>query len=120
MAAYRASKHDSTGYSPNQLMMGREARTPVDIVYGTFEEEPAVDYDGYAGALQERLTTAYEEVRKKLRAAAQQYRRYYDVKVRPNRYEIGQWVYYFNPRKYAGRQDKAKGGVMQYHFRLPF
>jgi len=26
--------------------------------------------------------------------------------VRPCRYKIGQWVYYFNPRKYAGKQDK--------------
>jgi len=50
--------------------------------------------------------TAYEEVRKELRAAAQRYKRYYDIKVRPHRYEIGQWVYYFNPRKYPGRQDK--------------
>jgi len=106
MAVYRASQHDSTGYSPNQLMLGREARMPVDIIYGTAEEEPAVDYDGYVGALQEKLVTAYEEVRKELRVAAQRYKRYYDIKVRPHRYEIGQWVYYFNPRKYAGRQDK--------------
>jgi len=79
---------------------------PVDIIYGTSEEDPAVDYDGYAGALQEKMVTAYEEVRKELRAAAQRYKRCYDVKVRPHHYEVGQWVYYFNPRKYARRQDK--------------
>jgi len=39
---------------------------PVDIVYGTSEEEPAVDYDGYVGDLQEKLVTEYEEVRKEL------------------------------------------------------
>jgi len=87
-------------------MFGRETRMPVDIVYGTAEEEPAVDYDGYTGALQERLVTAYEAVRKELRTAAQRYKRYYDIKVRSHRYEIGQWVYNFNPRKYAGHQDK--------------
>jgi len=33
---------------------------------------------------------------------------YYDIWVRPNSYRIGDWVYYFNPRKFAGRQDKWK------------
>ena len=106
MAAYRASRHDSTGYSPNRLVLGRETRMPVDIIYGTAEEEPVVDYDSYVGALQEKLVSAYEEVRKELRTAAQKYKRQYDIKVRPHRYMVGQWVYYFNPRKYAGKQDK--------------
>ena len=31
MAAYRATQHDSTGYSPNMLVLGRETRAPPDI-----------------------------------------------------------------------------------------
>ena len=31
LAAFRATRHDSTGYSPNYLVFGREVRTPVDI-----------------------------------------------------------------------------------------
>ena len=64
MAAYRASRHDATGYSPNMLMMGRKTRMPVDIVYGTPNELNTTSYDGYAGELQERLVTAYDEVRR--------------------------------------------------------
>jgi len=40
MAAYRASRHESTGYSPNFLTLGREVRGPVDIVYGVADEGP--------------------------------------------------------------------------------
>ena len=29
MAAYRASRHEATGYSPNFLVLGREARAPL-------------------------------------------------------------------------------------------
>ena len=106
MAAYRASRHDSTGYSPNFLTLGREARMPVDIIYGTPEGIPATSYDGYVGNLQEKLITAYEDVRTELRRAAQRNKRYYDLRVRPHEYRTGDWVYYFNARKYPGRQDK--------------
>ena len=34
MAAYRASVHDTTGYTPNFLALGREVRAPLDIILG--------------------------------------------------------------------------------------
>src|SRR6218665_861759 len=34
LAAYRSSRHEATGFSPNLLMFGRETRAPVDLVYG--------------------------------------------------------------------------------------
>ena len=58
LAAFRATQHDSTGYSPNYLVLGREVRTPVDIVYGDPEEEPADDYDDFVEKFRERSTTA--------------------------------------------------------------
>jgi len=106
MAAYRVSRHDATGYSPNMLMLGRETRMPVDIIYETPDELAAPSYDGYAGELQQRLVTAYEEVRRELRRTAERNKRYYDVTVKPHRYVAGDWVYYYNPRKRPGRQDK--------------
>jgi len=35
LAAYRASSHNSTGYSPNQLFLGREVRMPLDSIMGS-------------------------------------------------------------------------------------
>ena len=106
MAAYRASRHESTGYTPNMLTLGREVRMPADIVYGSLDETPAKTYDGFVGTVQERMTAAYAETRIALRKAAERNKRYYDVRVRPNEYQVGSWVYYFNPRKFQGRQDK--------------
>ena len=34
MAAYRASQHSVTEYTPNYLMLDREVRTPIDLVLG--------------------------------------------------------------------------------------
>ena len=39
MAAYRAAKHDSTGYTPNKLVFNRENEMPIDIVLGDITEE---------------------------------------------------------------------------------
>jgi len=52
------------------------------------------------------MTTAYKETRAALRRAAERNKRYYDIRVRDKEYKKGQWVYYFNPRKFVGRQDK--------------
>ena len=40
MAAYRATKHDSTGFTPNYLMFGREVNSPISLGLGKPEDEP--------------------------------------------------------------------------------
>jgi len=107
MAAYRASRHNSTGYSPNLLTLGREARAPVDVVLDLPDPNgPHETYDSYVEKLQSRMKEAYIHVRQEIGHAAERNKRYYDLRVRPRKYEVGDWVYYFNPRHYKGRQDK--------------
>jgi len=107
MAAYRASRHESTGYSPNFLTLGREVRGSVDVVYGVVEEGPIKEtYDSFVEMIRTRMTDAYSEVRKVLKRSAERNKRYYYCKVRPQKYSVGQWVYYFNPRKFQGKQMK--------------
>ena len=52
MAAYRSSRHEATQYTPNFLMMGREVRAPVDIVYGSPDASQPGSYDSYADGMQ--------------------------------------------------------------------
>ena len=106
MAAYRASDHQSTGYSPNYLMFGREVRAPVDIVFGIPEKEPPVSYDEYTSTLDSRMRKAYSLERKHLGVAAERMKRQYDLRVIPQKFQRGQWVLYFNPRKFQGKQQK--------------
>ena len=106
MAAYRASRSEATGYTPNMLTLGREVRMPVDIVYGSVEDPASESYDDYVENVRGRMTSAYEEARQALRKAAERNKRYYDVRVRPNTFKEGDWVLYFNPRKFVGKQDK--------------
>jgi len=107
MAAYRSSVHDSTGYSPNLLMLARENRAPVDIVYGTGDvPSESVSCDDFVESVRDRMQTAHTIVRNHLGQAAVRNKKYYDMRVRPAKYKRGDWVYNYNPRKFKGRQDK--------------
>ena len=106
LAAYRASRHEATGYSPNFLVLGREARNPVDIVYGNVDENGGENYDRFVENVRQRMTVAFAEVRETLKRSAERNKKYYDISVKPNKFEVGQWVLYFNPRKFRGRQMK--------------
>jgi len=62
VSAYRASRHDSTGYSPNFLTFGREVYGTVDILYGSPDEidAPTIDYDDFVTQTRSRGTLKYE------------------------------------------------------------
>ena len=108
MAAYRASRHESTGYSPNFLCLGRENRAPLDIVFGLPEAEQShyETYDEYAANKVETMRKAYQIARDNLRVSAERAKHYYDLRVKPNRYKVGQWVYYYWPRRFPRRSPK--------------
>ena len=81
MAAYRASRHEATGYSPNFLVFGRELRAPVDIVFGTPDEEAEAPraVDVFVDEKIHVMQDAYRLVREHLGASLQRAKRYYDV-----------------------------------------
>jgi len=114
MSAYRASHHESTGYTPNMLTLGTEVRAPADIMeaYGSLNEPSNDTCDDYVESMRERMTTAYEETRAALRRAVERNNRYYDICVRAKAYKKGQWVYYFSPPKFVGRQDNGNGSIL--------
>jgi len=106
MAAYRAMQHDSTGYSPNMLVLGRETRAPPDIIYGTPMESSEHDYDRFVEQTRDRAIQAFYDVRVSLQKRAQRNKKYYDLGLKGADFQTGDWVLYFNPRKLRGKQMK--------------
>jgi len=68
--------------------------------------EAGDEYDPFVERLRDRQIKAYAEVRIQLQRSAGYNKRYYDIGVKPSRFEAGQWVWYFNPRKLRGNQMK--------------
>ena len=104
LSAYRATRHRATGYSPNFLVLGRETRAPPDVIYG--RPETGSDYDSFVEQNRDRMVQAYDSVCQQLQRSAGYNKRYYDIGIRPSRFEAGQWVWYFNPRKLQRKQMK--------------
>ena len=71
MAAYRASRHEATKFTPNYLVLGREVRAPVDLVYDAPETPVPVSYASCADEMGDRVRQAYALVREHLKVAAE-------------------------------------------------
>ena len=78
--AYNTSVHAPSGYTPFYLLYGREARLPIDLMYGT-KRCSLQSVHEYASRLKQSFNDAYSAVRQQLNQAHARQKQYYDPKV---------------------------------------
>ena len=95
-AAYRATPNESTEMTPNMLMLGKEVRQPVEVMYGssTSEKADVVSYGDYASNLRDKMNKAHEQARKHLAKKNLRQKDYYDAKSTLFQYKVGDYVWY--------------------------
>jgi len=108
LAAYNATEHSATGYTPNMLVYGRELRFPNELMYADLGdgEVTHISSVGYVAERQELFQKAFATAREALGLAAERSKKRYDMRVKPTKYQVGDWVYYFCPRHRVGRSPK--------------
>jgi len=94
LAAYRASPHSATGFSPNRLFLGRETQMPIDLVWG---DPGGVDgtrkpLDEFVELMKNSTKSAYQLARKQLQVAAERRKTTYDIRMRKREFGVGDWV----------------------------
>ena len=103
--AYNTSKHSVTGYSPFFLVHGREARLPVDELFGASSSSTA-DIDSHVEDVLRKLRTAFGKVKENTeRAAYEMIKRQGDV-CRESNYAPGQKVWLTDHTAQAGGKRK--------------
>jgi len=107
-AAYRSCVHDTTKYTPNMLMFGRETYLPFHCGTGKMSIDPIPVDDNYVSQLQTRLDTISEVVRENLHSAAVRQKREYDTRKHEHRYETGSLVYRLDKLRTIGKSPKLK------------
>lgn len=104
--AIRSSVNRSTGFSPNQMMLGRKVNQPVDLVFQPVETEPSDTTDDYVARLKESILMSHDIARKTLKVTQDVMKRDYDLRVCEVLYKIGDIVYVLDTAVIKGKNRK--------------
>jgi hypothetical protein len=103
--AYNSTPHSSTGYTPHFLMFGRHPRLAIDAFLGIEPNRTKpTDKSTYVSGLRSRLNFAYKAASREARKQGQRHKKWYDLRVREAKVEIGDRVLVRN----VGIRGKAK------------
>lgn len=78
LTAYRATPQETTGQTPNMLMLGREVTLPVDLVVGKTPDDVDIEVTEYGHDLRDKMEQVFEIVRKKSGREMHRQKRLYD------------------------------------------
>ena len=106
MMAYRASVHETTGFTPNYMMLGREVSTPLDLMYEMPSAVKYVPKSKWAWQLKERIEEAHTYVRANIKTAMVRQKKYHDQKLSWQKFKKGDQVYVYFPLRKAGLSPK--------------
>lgn len=123
--AYNCTRNDVTGFSPYELMFGRQPRLPIDIAFGLPVRDSSVtSHSQYVKNLKSYLTASYQLAMSNAKKVADKNKRRFDMRVREASLEIGDRVLVRNLRlrskhKLADRWESTVYVVQQRAGDLP-
>ncbi|KAJ8009501.1 hypothetical protein DPEC_G00089540 [Dallia pectoralis] len=92
--AYRATKHSSTGLTPNMMLFGREITEPVDLVAGLPPDpDNTTTPPSYVVQLKKRLELSHQLAREALGKSVERAKRQYDKNVCKVQHKVGDAVW---------------------------
>ncbi|MGH0164280.1 UNVERIFIED_CONTAM: hypothetical protein FKN15_046787 [Acipenser sinensis] len=95
LMAYRATKHSSTGITPNMMFLGREITEPIDLVAGRPpDDESYLTQPEYVVKLREQMEQAHWIARDVLGQASERAKKQYHKRAQQFQYQIGDAVWY--------------------------
>ena len=104
--AYNTATHSSSSFSPYYLMHMRHPRVPLELLIEKPTAAAAQSTDEYVQQTAERMRQAYTVVREALKANFERSKKRYDARVKTAQFKVGDFVYYYVPRKHVGKNRK--------------
>lgn len=102
LMAFRSSEHETTSFSPNMLMLGRESTTPFDVMYEMPPDIKDIPASQWVWVLRERLESAHKLVCENIQGEMLRQKRYHETKLSWSSFKTGEMVYVFFPTRKSG------------------
>ena len=104
--AYRNMPHEATREKPSFLLFGLDCKSPTEAALLPPEHPEPVNMEDYREQLIVSLSSARKLAASSIQAAQVRYKKYYDKKSHPVKYQVGEWVLIRFPHEETGRQRK--------------
>ena len=104
--AYRSTVHESTGQTPNMMMLGRELPMPSHLLVDTPDVEEGQGRPPFVNQLEDKLLEVHTIARENLKKSHVRQKKQYDRTARARQWKIGMAVWLFNPTKMVGKSPK--------------
>lgn len=115
LMAYRATKHASTGQTPNRMMLGNEIRRPIDLTIGGLDlvKLSAGGFScstphEYVEKMKREMDKSHALARKHLKKSAERQKKNHDRTALERNFREGQNVLLFHPLKKKGLNPKLQ------------
>ena len=103
MHTYNTTPHTATGYTPFELIYGRQAELPTAL---TKQPKPTYNYDDYAQELRERLRAANRVARENIKEGKAKAKTQYDKRAKETKFKVGEKVLLYDETLRRGRSKK--------------
>ncbi|MCJ8730139.1 hypothetical protein PDJAM_G00180710 [Pangasius djambal] len=91
--AYNCTKHETTGFTPYELMFGRQPRLPIDLAFNVpLNQSKQKSHSQYVRALKDHLQEGYQLARKNAAKAAERNKVRFDRRVTESTLDVGDRV----------------------------
>jgi len=97
LSAYRGTRHKATGVTFNMTMLGRATMLPCSLIAVPSHDNTAVTVP-FVEQHRDNLRAAHALAREHLHTYAKTQKRYFDARVKPVPYHVGQKVWLYWPR----------------------
>lgn len=99
MHAYNCTKHEITGFTPYELMFGRQPRLPIDLAFRVPANDSHNEFHSqYVKTLKTHLQESYELARKNATKVAARNKAWYDRRMAESSLDVGDRVLVQNVR----------------------
>ncbi|GFX28125.1 hypothetical protein TNCV_424521 [Trichonephila clavipes] len=98
LLAYRSAVHETTNYSPSQMLFGCDLRLPADLLFSRPPDAPLAPEE-YIEKLQARMEEMHHLARERIGMASEKMKTRYDARATGHDFHEGDKMWLWNPKR---------------------